>query len=103
MPRVKKGDLVGVLSGRDKGEQGKLLRVFPEAGTALVERINLLKHFERKSQQNPAGGIIEREAPLPLARLALICSRCNKPSRTSYSVAADGSKQRVCRRCKGTV
>ena len=98
--RVKKGDTVAVLSGRDKGKNGKILRVFSTAGVAVVERINLVKHFERKSQQNPAGGIVEREAPLPLAVLAPLCPRCNRGVRTGWSVAADGSKQRICRRCK---
>ena len=100
MARIKKGDNVTVLSGRDKGKNGKILRVFTASHVALVERVNVVKHFEKKSQQNPAGGIVEREAPLPLAVLAPMCPRCNKAARISWSVTADGTKQRVCRRCK---
>ena len=100
MARVKKGDTVRVLSGKDRGKSGKVLRVWPEEGRALVERLNLVKHFERRSQQNPAGGIIEREGALALAKLAIFCSKCQQPARVSWSVGADGDKRRVCRRCK---
>ncbi|MBI4598301.1 MAG: 50S ribosomal protein L24 [Candidatus Omnitrophica bacterium] len=103
MSRIRKGDTVTVLRGRDKGKRGKILRVFGSADEALVERINLMKHFEQKSQQNPAGGIIEREAPLPLSALAIVCQRCNKPSRIGVRVGADGMKQRVCHRCKEVI
>ena len=100
MARLKKGDTVTVLRGRDKGKQGKILRIFTTAEGALVERVNLMKHFERKTQQNPAGGIVEREAPLPLAALAPVCPRCNRAARIGWLVAADGTRQRICRRCK---
>ena len=103
MARIKKGDLVSVLRGRDKGKSGKVLRLWPRREVALVERVNVMKHFERKSQQNPAGGIIEREAPLPMAALSLVCPRCKKPSRVGVSLAADGRKQRICRRCKEVI
>ena len=100
MAGIKKGDTVAVLSGKDKGKTGKVLHVWPQAGRALVERVNLVKHFERRSQQNQAGGIVEREGLLPIAKLALYCRRCRKPSRMKWATAADGSKQRVCHRCQ---
>ena len=100
MARIKKGDLVGVLSGKDRGKTGKVLAVFPERQRALVERINLVKHFERRSQQNQAGGIIEREGSVALSRLAPVCSRCNRPTRIGWRVSGDGGKQRVCRHCQ---
>ena len=103
MARLKKGDTVAVLSGRDKGKSGKVLRVWPDADVALVERVNVVKHFERKSQQHPSGGIIEREAPLPLSVLAPVCQRCKKPSRVGWTVSADGTKRRICRRCKEVI
>ena len=102
MARVKKGDQVAVLSGKDRGKTGKVLQVWPERGRALVERLNLAKHFERRSQQNPSGGIIEREAAIALAKLALVCPACRKPTRVGYSVDG-GKKQRICRRCKGII
>ena len=103
MARIKKGDTVAVLWGRDKGKSGKVLRVWPEREVALVERVNLMKHFERKSQQHPAGGIVEREGPLPVSALSLVCPRCKKPSRVGVSLAADGAKQRICRRCNEVI
>ena len=103
MARIKKGDTVAVLTGKDKGKAGKVLRVWPAEGRALVERINLVKHFERKSQQNPSGGIIEREGTLALSKLGLVCPSCRKPSRIGWSVSANGDKQRVCQRCRGVL
>ena len=99
MTHVKKGDTVAVLSGKDKGKTGKVLRVWPEQGRALVERINLMKHFERKSQQNPSGGIIEREGPLAVAKLGVLCPKCRRASRIGWELATDGNKRRICRRC----
>ena len=100
MTRIKKGDQVAVLSGKDRGKTGKVLQVWPEEGRALVERINLVKHFERRSQQNQAGGIIEREGAVALAKLAPVCPACHKPTRVGSSGEA-GKKQRICRRCQG--
>lgn len=103
MARVKKGDAVYVLSGKDRGKTGKVLRVFPERDQALVERINLAKHFERRSQQNPAGGVIERESPMALSKLAPVCPRCGKPTRVGWRLSAQGDKQRICRRCQEVI
>ena len=92
--------MVAVLAGKDRGKRGKILHVMPDHGTALVERLNLAKHFERRTQQNQAGGIIEREAPIRMEKLAAVCPRCDRPVRVGWAVSADGTKQRVCRRCK---
>ena len=100
MARIKKGDTVTILSGKDRGKSGKVLQVWPGEGRALVERLNLVKHFDRRSQQNQAGGIIEREGSLALSKLAPFCARCRKGARVSWLRAADGNKQRVCRHCK---
>ena len=100
MARIKKGDTVAVLSGKDRGKTGKVLQVWPERERALVERINLVKHFERRTQQNQAGGIIEREGTVALAKLAVLCPKCRRGVRIGWSVSGGGSKQRICRRCK---
>lgn len=100
MARLKKGDMVAVLSGRDRGKRGKILQVMPARGMALVERLNLVKHFERRTPQNQTGGIIEREAPLALSKVAVVCPRCDRPARVGFKVAQDGAKQRICRRCR---
>ena len=103
MARIKKGDTVVVLSGKDRGKTGKVLQVWPVGARALVERINLVKHFERRSQQNQSGGIVEREGALALAKLTVVCPTCHQPTRVGWAVSADGSKQRVCRKCQGSL
>ncbi len=99
MARIKKGDTVAVLSGKDRGKSGKVLQVWPATDQALVERINLVKHFERRTQERPTGGIVEREGRLPLSKLAPLCPRCHKPARVGWTIAGD-VKQRICRRCR---
>ena len=101
MARIKKGDTVSVLSGKDRGKSGKVLQIWPERDQALVERLNRVKHFERRTQQNQAGGIVEREAPLALSKLAILCPKCHKSSRVGWVLTPDGTKQRVCRQCQG--
>ena len=90
---VDRGDEVFVLTRERKHAQ--------DAGLE-GERINLVKHFERRSQQNQAGGIIEREGAVALAKLAPVCPACHKPTRVGSSGEA-GKKQRICRRCQGIV
>jgi large subunit ribosomal protein L24 len=100
MARLKKGDTVVVLSGKDRGKTGKILRIWPDRDRALVERLNLVKHFERPSQQQQTGGIIEREGSLATAKLSLWCPKCRKATRIHWRIAADGTKQRSCKRCQ---
>ena len=100
MARIKKGDVVTVLSGKERGKTGKVLQVWPEEQLALVEHLNLMKNFERPTQQNQAGGVIAREAPLPLAKLTLSCPQCRRPTRVGWRLNPSGEKQRVCARCE---
>ncbi|MBI3324959.1 MAG: 50S ribosomal protein L24 [Candidatus Omnitrophica bacterium] len=99
MARLRKGDTVAVLTGKDRGKRGKIVRIIPDAGQAFVERINLVKHFDRRTSADQPGGVIEREAPLALDKLALVCPRCNKPTRIGWKRGADGAKQRICKQC----
>ncbi len=101
--RIKKGDTVTVLAGKDRGKSGKVLQVWPERDRALVEHVNLMKHFDRRSQQNQAGGIVEREVAIAISKLALMCQKCHRPSRIGWQAGTDGEKQRICRRCKETL
>ena len=102
MPRLRKGDTVAVLNGKDRGKRGRILQVTSGGESAIVERINLMKHFERRSQANQAGGIIEREVPIRVDKLAIVCPRCDRPSRIGWQVSKDG-KRRVCKRCRETL
>lgn len=93
--RIKKGDKVVVLAGKDKGKHGKVLHVFPRTNRALVENINMIKKHVRKSQKNPQGGLIQQEATVHISNIALTDPVSNKPTRLKTTTAADGSKQRV--------
>ena len=100
---VKKDDLVMIVAGKDKGKSGKVLRVLPEKERVLVESINLVKRHTRPSQSNSEGGIIEKEAPIALSNVQLLCPGCNKPARTGLKVLEDGSKVRFCKKCNEIV
>ncbi len=93
--RIKKGDKVLVLAGKDKGKAGKVLHVYPTNNRALVEGVNMMKKHMRKSQQHPQGAIISQEVPIHLSNLSLVCPSTNKQTRFKTSVSADGSKQRI--------
>jgi len=96
---VRRGDLVGVIAGRERGKRGKVLRVLTDRNRVLVEKVNMVKKHQRPTQKLRQGGIIEREGPLALSNVLLVCGRCDRPVRTGITVLADGRKVRVCKRC----
>jgi len=96
---IKKNDIVLVVKGKEKGKSGKVLRVLPEKNKAIVEKLNFIKRHARPSQQIRQGGIIQKEAPLPIPNLMLLCQKCNKPVRPGHKVLEDGQKVRVCKKC----
>ena len=100
---VKKDDLVMIIAGKDKGKRGKVLRVMPDKGRVLVENLNLIKRHTRPSRTSNEGGIIEKEAPIALSNVQLLCHGCKKPSRTGIRVLEDGSKSRFCKKCNEIV
>ncbi|HZP45231.1 MAG TPA: 50S ribosomal protein L24 [Candidatus Binataceae bacterium] len=97
--RIRKNDTVMVIKGRERGKTGKVLRVIPSSGRVVVERLNLVKRHTKPRGAASAGGIIEREAPIQLANVMVMCDRCNAPVRIGIRIAADGEKSRICRRC----
>lgn len=97
---IRKGDKVKVLSGRDRGAVGRVLTVYTQRGTALVEKVNIVKRHQRPTQQLQKGGIIEKEAPVRLSNLQLVCSKCSKPTRVRREKLTEGGSVRVCRKCK---
>jgi len=97
--RIRKNDTVMVVTGRERGKTGKVLRVLPETGKVVVERLNMVKrHSKPRGAQSP-GGIVEKEAPIQISNVMIFCDRCNAPVRTGIKPASDGAKTRVCRRC----
>ena len=100
---IKKGDKVFVLAGKDKGKSGRVIYVYPKRNRALVEGINLVKKHQRKSQQNPQGGIVSRETTVHISNLGLVCPMSAKPTRLKMLVAQDGSKQRLSAKNKAVI
>ena len=96
---VKKGDTVKVLSGKDKGKQGKILRAIPAKERVVVEGVNIVKKAQRPTQQNPQGGITTMEAPLNVSNVMLVCPKCNEATRTGKRVNEASKKVRVCKKC----
>ena len=102
--KIKKNDQVLVTSGKDRGAKGRVLRVNPDKGTAVVERVNMIKrHTKANPQRQIQGGILEREAAIRIAKIQVICPDCQKPARLGRKRLEDGSGVRVCRRCGATL
>ena len=93
--RIKKNDNVRVMSGNDKGKEGKVLKVFPDAGRIIVEKVNMIKRHTRASKDVPQGGIIEKEGPINASNVMLVCPNTGKPTRIGHDVLSDGSRARV--------
>ena len=100
MFRIRKDDIVEVISGKDKGKKGKVITCFPKNNRVLVEGVNFVKKCMRRTQQDQKGGIAEKEASLHASNVMAVCKRCNKPVRVGVSFLKDGSKARICRMCK---
>ena len=97
--RVKRGDTVAVIAGKERGKRGKVLRLLPAKGRLIVERLNMIKRHQRPTQKLRQGGIIEREGTIPLSNVMVVCTKCDRPTRIGVQVLADGRKARVCKRC----
>ncbi len=96
---IRKNDTVLVIAGREKGKRGKVLFVLPTRERVVVEHVNMIKKHQRPTQKLRQGGIIEREAPLHVSNVMLVCSKCDKATRVGVRVLADDRRARVCRRC----
>lgn len=95
--KIKKNDTVLIISGNYKGKTGKVLKVFPKKKRALVEGVNLIKKHSKPSQQNPQGGIVEKEASIDISNLMVVAPD-GKPTRIGKKILDDGSRVRICRR-----
>nr|WP_319577864.1 50S ribosomal protein L24 [uncultured Desulfobacter sp.] len=97
--RIKKDDKVKVLTGKDKGKIGKVLKVAKKTNRIVVENINMVKVHQRPSQENPQGGIVEKPMPMDVSNLMLMCNSCVKPTRIGIKQLEDGKRVRVCKKC----
>ncbi|MBN2089647.1 50S ribosomal protein L24 [candidate division KSB1 bacterium] len=101
---IRKEDIVVVLSGNFRGKQGRVLKVFPDEKKAIVEGLRMIKRHTRASAKNAQGGIVEKEAPIHISNLMLVCPKCNKPTRIKRNVVRDEAQNknirvRVCKKC----
>ena len=103
MNKIKKNDVVYVLSGRDKGKTGKVFEVVAAKGKALVEGINNVKKHVRKTKNEQQGGVIHKESAIQLSKLALFCKTCSKPAKIGFNALTDGTKTRYCKKCKEVI
>lgn len=99
MNKIRRDDTVLVISGKDRGKQGPVRRVLPRENRLVVQGVNMIKRHQKPRAQGTQAGIIEREAPLRVSNVMLICKSCRKPTRVGFGVRPDGVKARICRNC----
>jgi large subunit ribosomal protein L24 len=101
--RIKKEDTVLVIAGKEKGKKGRVLTVLPKKQRVIVEKVNIIKRHMKPSQKYGQGGIIEKEGPIHISNVMLVCPRCNAPTRIGNKILDDGRKLRVCKKCKEVI
>jgi large subunit ribosomal protein L24 len=101
---IRKNDNVLVVTGKDRGKRGRVLKVLPEKNRLVIEGVNFIKrHTKPNPQRNIKGGVVEREASLHASNVQLVCPECGKPTRLGRKILGDGRKVRICRKCEGVV
>lgn len=98
--RIRKNDIVLVISGNQKGKKGKVLKVFPKIERVIVEGVRLIKRHSKPTQKNPKGGIVEKEASIHVSDVMVICSKCDSPTRVGIKKLEDGRRTRICKNCE---
>ena len=101
--KIRKNDTVLVITGKDRGKKGKVRFAYPKKERLLVEGVNFIKRHTRARGQVRQAGIIEREAPIPVSNVMLLCNQCNHPTRVGFRVLEDGRKVRICRSCREVI
>lgn len=101
--KLRKGDTVKIIAGKDRGKQGKIEKVFPKLGKVLIPGINIYKKHVKPRGEGKPGGIIDLVKPLPATNIALLCPKCGKPTRIGFQIDKSGEKHRICRKCKEVI
>jgi large subunit ribosomal protein L24 len=96
---IKVKDTVAVIAGKEKGKKGRVLKVLPRTNRLIVEKVNFIKRHTKPSQQSRQGGIVEKEGPIHISNVMILCKKCNRPVRIKRLLGADGVKSRACIRC----
>jgi large subunit ribosomal protein L24 len=99
LPKIKKNDKVIVIVGKEKGKIGTVLKIDAEKGRVVVEKVNMVKKHAKPSAKTAQGGIIEKEGPLSISNVMIVCNKCTEPTRIGMRALEDGSKVRVCKKC----
>jgi large subunit ribosomal protein L24 len=100
--KLRKGDRVVVLTGKDRGKQGEVMRALPKDDKVIVENVNVVKKHQRQRRATLQAGIIDKDMPVPVAAVALLCSKCGR-TRIGYKFDAQGNKVRICKKCGNDV
>ena len=101
---IRRNDNVIVITGKDRGKRGRVLKVDPAKNRLIVEGVNFIKrHTKPNPQRQIKGGVVEREASLHASNVQLVCPDCDKPTRLGRKILGDGRKVRICRKCEGVV
>jgi large subunit ribosomal protein L24 len=101
--KIKRNDTVQVMAGKDRGRRGDVRQVIPDAGRAIVTGVNMVKKHRRSRSPQQPGGIIQSEAPIQLANLAVVCRACDRAIRVGFKLLEDGRKVRVCKHCNESI
>lgn len=99
---VKRGDTVVIISGKDDGKKGEILKVYPKTNRVIVKGVNMITKHVKPNMANRQGGMVHQEAPVNASNVMLYCAKCSKPTRIAHKVLEDGSKVRVCKHCNET-
>ena len=97
--KIRKNDQVMIVKGKEHGKTGRVIRVIPDKGHVLIEKLNLVKRHTKPSAKYKQGGIIEKEAPLAISNVMLLCDKCKGPVRVGRKVLEDGKRVRLCKKC----
>ncbi len=100
---IRKGDTVKVLAGKERGKSGRVLFVLPVKDKVIVEKVNVIKKHQKPSKKYQQGGIIEKENPIHISNVVLVCPKCSAPSKIGNQVLEDGRKLRLCKKCKEVI
>ncbi len=101
--KIRKGDEVLVITGKDKGKRGKVLRVIRKENRVVVEGVNIIKKHVKPRGMGQPGGIIQQEAPIHISNVMLICTKCGRPTRVGFRILEDKTKVRICKKCKEVI
>ncbi len=101
--KIRRDDQVMVIKGRNAGKTGKVMRVNPAKGTVIVDKLNMIKRHQKPTEKYKHGGIIEKEAPIAIANVMILCAKCKGPVRVGRKVLEGGKKVRYCKKCNEVI